>query len=90
MTDKQDSTVKNIFVNNIGNLITIFILIAGLAIAWGIIRTEVSHNTDVIARNESHIDTIKVWQSQTDVKYAEIQKDLQYIKALLLNLQENK
>ena len=71
---------------NGGNIITVVVLIIGMAVAWGIIRTEVNYNAVGIDKNFVQIDHLKTWANQVDIQYTEIRVKLQNIEALLLDV----
>lgn len=68
------------------NLITIVVLLVSLAIAWGQIESQVDFNKVTIAENRYNIRTFEIESKANAVQFAEIQKDLAYIKALLLEM----
>ena len=73
---------------NVGNAITIIILLIGLAVGWGILQSDVKHNTDtltavsaVVRDNTAEIIDGRIMREQILTK-------LSYIEALLLELRE--
>ena len=73
---------------NVGNAITIIILLIGLAVGWGILQSDVKHNTDtltavsaVVRDNTAEIIDGRITREQILTK-------LSYIEALLLELRE--
>jgi len=80
--------MKEFFTRNVGNLITIILLIISLSIAYGVVKTNVAYNTQHIESNAAQIERIRTWANKTDVQYTEIRVKLQNIEALLLEMRE--
>ena len=70
------------------NLLTIIVLIIGLAVTWGGLKAEVEHNMVAIDNNIQKIEKIRTWANQTDIQYTEIRVKLNNIESLLLELRE--
>ena len=70
------------------NLLTIIVLIIGLAVTWGGLKAEVEHNMVAIDNNIQKIEKIRTWANQTDIQYTEIRVKLSNIESLLLELRE--
>ena len=82
--------MKDFFSRNgvsiIANLITVIVLLVSLAVAWGQINSQVDYNKVTIAENRSNIRAFEIESKSNAVQFAEIQKDLAYIKALLVEI----
>ena len=73
-------------VSILANTITIVVLLISLAVAWGQISSQVSHNEATILENRDNIKVFQLESRSNAVQFAEIQKDLAYIKTLLLEM----
>lgn len=84
--------MKDFFSRNavaiVANAITVIVLIIGLAVTWGGLRVEVSHNVATISSNLDKIETLRTWANLTDIQYTEIRVKLANIEGLLLELRE--
>ena len=82
--------MKDFFSRNgvsiIANLITVIVLLIGLAVAWGQINSQVEYNEITIMENRESIRAFQIESKSNAVQFAEIQKDLAYIKALLVEI----
>jgi len=82
--------MKDFFSRNgvsiIANLITVIVLLIGLAVAWGQINSQVDYNEITIMENRGSIRAFQIESKSNAVQFAEIQKDLAYIKALLVEI----
>lgn len=82
--------MKDFFSRNavsiLANLITVIVLIISLSIAWGQINSQVDFNKVTINENRENIKVFQVEARSNAVQFAEIQKDLAYIKALLVEM----
>jgi hypothetical protein len=82
--------MKDFFSRNgvsiLANLITVVVLLISLAVAWGQINSQVEFNKITIAENHDNIKVFQVEARSNDVQFAEIQKDLAYIKVLLIEM----
>ena len=82
--------MKDFFSRNavsiLANLITVIVLIISLSIAWGQINSQVDFNKVTISENRDNIKVFQVEARSNAVQFAEIQKDLAYIKALLVEM----
>ena len=73
-------------VSIIANMITIVVLLISLAVAWGQISSQVDFNKVTILENRNNIRIFQIESRDNAVQFAEIQKDLAYIKALLIEI----
>lgn len=80
--------MRDFFTRNIGNLITIILLIISLSVAFGVVKTHVAYNTSSIQTNVKQIEKLREWANKTDIQYTEIRVKLQNIESLLLEMRE--
>lgn len=66
-----------------GNLITIAAMAISMAVAWGIIRTQVATNAKKIETLEKLMADSVRCQTQLDVRLARIEVDIQWIRKAL-------
>jgi len=86
--------MKDFFSRNgvsiLANLITVIVLLVSLAVAWGQISSAVEYNTNEIKTNRAEIIILRLDAVTNKVQYAEIQKDIQYIKQILIEMKNAK
>ena len=70
------------------NVVTVVVLIVSIAIAWGVIRSDVVHNAHAITANAIEIRANSDEIVEGRVTRQEILTKLSYIEALLLELRD--
>jgi len=68
---------------SVGNLLTIATVIVTVAVAWGVIRTQVATHDRKIETLEKLQEDSQKCQAALDVKLARIETDLQWIRHAL-------
>jgi hypothetical protein len=68
--------------------VTILTIVSGVIFWAATARSKVDALEAELLRHEAKITEVEQAQHLSDIRYAEIQKDLQYIKALLEELRE--
>lgn len=66
-----------------GNVITLAGMVIGVAVAWGVLRTQVAANEKRIRALEDLYSAMSTCQTQLDVKLARIEVDIQWIRQAL-------